>query len=203
MEYDCTGVILAGGSNSRMPGIKKAFHEIRGTMIMDSIHEIFASVFNEVIIVTNDPCEFAGWDAMVVRDINPSRCSLAGIHAGLFYSSKKHVFISACDTPFLKKELTEHILSKTGPGADVVIPETDDGLEPLCAAYSKNCLPLIQNNLDKKIFMIKKFFKKNRVKTIPVNEIKKIDPEMKSFFNVNIPQDLIKARDLKGDNNEY
>ncbi|MEA1969096.1 MAG: molybdenum cofactor guanylyltransferase, partial [Thermodesulfobacteriota bacterium] len=72
-----------------------------------------------------------------------------------------------------------------------------------CAAYSKNCLPLIQNNLDKKIFMIKKFFKKNRVKTIPVNEIKKIDPEMKSFFNVNIPQDLIKARDLKGDNNEY
>ena len=47
---------------------------------------------------------------------------------------------------------------------DVVIPETNDGLEPLCAVYSNKCIPRIEKNLNNKIFMIKKFFKKNRVK---------------------------------------
>ncbi|HKK90800.1 MAG TPA: molybdenum cofactor guanylyltransferase [Desulfobacteraceae bacterium] len=199
MKYDFTGVILAGGHNSRLPGIKKAFHTIGGKMIMDMIHQRLSALFSEVIIVTNDPCAFAGWGSMVVTDINPSKCSLAGIHAGLFYASNPNIFVSACDIPFLKTAVMEKIVSHMEPGYDVVIPETDDGLEPLCAAYSKNCLPLIQNSLDRHVFMVKKFFKKNRTQTIPVRDIKQIDPKMHSFFNVNTPQDLVKANEIRLD----
>ena len=194
MKYNCTGVILAGGSNTRMPGIQKSFHKIKGKKIMDFIHQLFSCIFNEVIIVTNNPLDFAAWDAMIVTDIYPFRCSLAGIHAGLFYSSNNKIFVSACDTPFLKKELIEYILSQKKKEFDVVIPETNDGLEPLCAVYSNKCIPRIEKNLNNKIFMIKKFFKKNRVKKIPVNQIQKIDPNMKSFFNINTYKDLQKAR---------
>ena len=55
MKYNCTGVILAGGSNTRMPGIQKSFHKIKGKKIMDFIHQLFSCIFNEVIIVTNIP----------------------------------------------------------------------------------------------------------------------------------------------------
>ncbi len=196
MEYECTGVILAGGKNSRLPGIKKSFHKINGKMIMDIIYEIFSSIFDEIIIVANEPHEFAGWNGLIVSDIYPSRCSLAGIHAGLCYSSKEHIFVSACDTPFLKKDLLLYILSQINSGFDVIIPETDDGLETLCAVYSKASLSAIERNLQNNIYMVKKFFKKNRVKKIPVNRIRKFDPEMSSFFNINTPDDLEKAKNM-------
>lgn len=194
MKHECTGVILAGGRNKRFPGIKKTFREINGKKIMDIIYDIFSSIFEEIIIVTNEPHEFAGWDGLIVSDIDPSRCSLAGIHAGLYYSSKKHIFVSACDTPFLKKELISYILSQITPKFDVVIPQTKSGLEALCAVYSQNSLPIIEKNLQAGIYMVKKFFRKNRVKKISEDTIKRFDPEMNSFFNINTYEDLERAK---------
>ncbi len=196
MTLNTTGIILAGGYNSRLPGIKKAFHKIGGEMIMDSTHRLFSRLFNEVIIVTNDPESYSRWDGLIVTDIHPSRCSLAGIHAGLFYASEETAFVSACDTPFLKQALIETILSRTKPGIDVVIPQTFDGLEPLCAAYSKECLPLVEKNLENNIFMVKKFFRKKKVTIIPALEVKKTDPDFLSFFNINTQEDLEKARKI-------
>ena len=161
---------------------------------MDIIYDIFSSIFEDIIIVTNEPHEFAEWDGLIVSDIDPSRCSLAGIHAGLYYSSKKHIFVSACDTPFLKKELISYILSQITPKFDVVIPKTEAGLETLCAVYSKNSLSIIEKNLQNRIYMVKKFFKKNRVKKISEGNIKRFDPEMTSFFNINTSEDLERAK---------
>ncbi|MDY0220443.1 MAG: molybdenum cofactor guanylyltransferase [Desulfobacterium sp.] len=194
MNYDCTGVILAGGQNTRLPGIKKTFREIRGRMIMEVIHSLFTDLFDRVIIVTNDPAAFGDWDGTIVSDIYPSRCPLAGIHAGLLYASTPWVFVSACDTPFLESRLAEYILSQAAPGIDVVIPETDAGLEPLCAMYSKHCLPLIEKNLEDNIFKINRFFKEHRVRKITMEKIKAVDPGIDSFFNINTPEDLERAR---------
>lgn len=196
MGHDCTGVILAGGRNRRLPGIKKSFHEIHGTRIMDAIYGVFASLFDELIIVSNEPEAFVEWDALIVRDIDPSRCSICGVHAALFYATRPNVFISACDTPFLQPGLAEYLLGQVRPGYDVIIPETEGGLEPLCAVYSKECLPRIEKNLREKQFMIKKAFRKNRIRIVPKEVIRTLDPEMTSFFNINTPEDLEKARQL-------
>ena len=173
---------------------------------MEIIHDLFSSLFDEVIIVANDPAAFAGWDGTIVSDIYPCGCSLAGIHAGLFYASASHVFVSACDTPFLERRLAEYLLSRTGPGIDVVIPETDAGLEPLCAVYSKQCLPLIEENLENNIFMIKKFFKMRRVRKVPMDKLQELDSGIDSFFNINTPEDLARARAMavkKGETDGY
>jgi len=140
--------------------------------------------------------DFVGWDMMVVTDIHPSRCALAGLHAGLFYASNPWVYVTACDVPFANEHVIRHLISQREPGAEVIIPRTDDGLEPLTAAYSKECIPLIETNLEKKIFMIKKFFRKKKIKEIPVSELKKLDPSMRFMFNVNTPEDLETARSL-------
>jgi molybdopterin-guanine dinucleotide biosynthesis protein A len=193
MNNQITGVILAGGRNSRLPGEKKAFRKIGGKMIIDRIYQELSSVVDEIIIVTNEPGEFSKLDGMIVSDINPSRCALAGVHAGIYYATHDKVFISACDTPFIKKDIVEYILSFADGENDVVIPEGEGGLEALLAVYSKACLPLIEKNLKDKVFMIKKFYKKNRVKKIPLEKLKELDPLMESFFNVNTPEDIEKA----------
>ena len=41
-----------------------------------------------------------------------------------------------------------------------------------------------------------KFFRKKKVKEIPVEQLKNIDPEMQFIFNVNTPEDLEKAKKM-------
>jgi molybdopterin-guanine dinucleotide biosynthesis protein A len=199
MKFDCTGVILAGGKNSRLPGKRKAFQKVGNSMILENISAMFASLFKEIIIVVNEPGEFADLDMSIVTDIIPSKCALAGLHAGLFYASFPYAYVTACDTPFVNQLVVEHIVGQIEPGYDVIVPRTDDGLEALSAVYSKDCIPLIEDNLEKNIFMIKKFFRKKKVKEIPVEQLKKIDPQMQFIFNVNTPEDLKKAQ-LMADN---
>ncbi len=193
MKKECTGVILAGGKNSRLPGKKKGLRKIGGSMIIDRIYKTLESVVDEIIIVTNDPVEFSRWDALIVSDIHPSRCALAGVHAGIYYASCDKVFITACDTPFIKKDVVEYIISCSDSKHDVIIPEGEGGLEALLSVYSKACLPLIEKNLKADLYMIKKFYPKNRVKQIPLEKLKEIDPLMESFFNINTPTDIARA----------
>ncbi len=198
MKFDCTGVILAGGANRRLPGKKKAFQKVGNETILENIYDVFSNLFKEVIIVVNEPREFAGLNMSVVTDVFPSKCALAGLHAGLFYASFPYAYVTACDTPFVKQDVVEYIVSQIEPSYDVIIPRTDDGLETLFAVYSKDCIPLIENNLGKNIFMIKKFFRKKKVKEIPVEQLKKLDPQMQFIFNVNTPADLDKAKVIAG-----
>jgi molybdopterin-guanine dinucleotide biosynthesis protein A len=194
MKFDVTGVILAGGKNSRLPGEKKTFRKVGEKMILESIYKVFSILFKEVIIVVNDPEDFAGWDMTIVTDIIPSKCALAGLHAGLFYASCPYVYVTACDTPFVRQSVIEYIVGKIEKGYDVIVPKTDDGLETLSAAYSKECIPLIEACLEKDIYMIKKFFRPGKVKEIPIRELKPLDPDLQFIFNVNTPEDLEKAR---------
>ena len=42
---------------------------------------------------------------------------------------------------------------------------------------------------------IDRFFRKVRVRTLPATRLRRVDPELDSFFNVNTPQDLQAARE--------
>ena len=202
MKFDVTGVILAGGKNSRLPGEKKTFRKVGEKMILESIYKVFSILFKEVIIVVNDPEDFAGWDMTIVTDIIPSKCALAGLHTGLFYASWPYVYVTACDTPFVRQSVIEYIVGKIEKGYDVIVPKTDDGLETLSAAYSKECIPLIEACLEKDIYMIKKFFRPGKVKEIPIRELKPLDPDLQFIFNVNTPEDLEKAIAMAGKKRE-
>jgi molybdenum cofactor guanylyltransferase len=193
MKNKCTGVILAGGKNSRFSGMNKALVRIDGKRILDRIYEVFARLFDNIILVTNDPVQYMEWDFDIVTDIFPIRSSLTGIHAGLFYSTTPHAFFLACDIPFIKKEMIEMILDRIEPSIDIVIPETSKGLEPLCSVYSKRCFNPIEEQLEKKSFKIQRIFQKVRVQKIPEEMLRNIDPDLVSLYNINTLEDLAKA----------
>ena len=195
-KFPCTGVILSGGLANRYDGTEKALLQVGGRRILDRIYDIYRELFDEIILVTNNPEKFLAWDLLIVSDLFPIRSSLTGIHAGLFYMSKPYGFISACDTPFLKKEMVETIIGKIEAHIDIVMPETTAGLEPLCAAYSKRCLEAAQNHLEREKLKITQTFRKNRIKTISEKALRKIDPELRSFFNINAPEDLARAEEM-------
>ncbi len=196
----CTGVILAGGLNTRFSGQNKAFINFGNRRVIDNICDVFKSVFEEIILVTNQPMAYLEWDVTIVTDIYPVRSSLTGIHAGLFYARTPFIFVTACDTPFLKKEIVETVVSRIDAGAAVVIPETAGGTEQLCAVYSKTCLPLMERQIKEKRFQIKKMFRKLRVKKVPEAVLRQKDPELMSFFNINTAEDYSKAKEWLAQN---
>lgn len=196
MKIPCSGIILAGGLNTRFSGQEKAFVPVGGKLILDRIYEVFCELFDEIILVTNNPQLYLKWDLVMVPDLFPIRSSLTGIHAGLYFSKNPFAFFSACDTPFLKKELVETVLEKIENGIDIVMPETSAGLEPLCAVYSKRCLQSAEHHLEQNKCKIQRALRKHRTKTISEKVLREKDPELLSFFNVNTHEDLARAEEM-------
>ena len=196
MTLPCTGVILSGGLAKRFDGREKAFLRIGEERILDKIYGIFKELFDEIIIVTNSPQQFVEWDLDIVTDLFDIRSSLTGIHAGLFYASNPYVFFSACDAPFLKREVVETVLDGIDDGIDIVMPDTSAGREPLCAAYSKRCLNIAEQHLRQQKLKIQLAFRKCRIKTISEKKLRQKDPDLISFFNINTPEDLERAQEM-------
>lgn len=192
-DTSCSGVILAGGLGTRFSGENKAFLSIGNRRILDAIYEVFKLIFDEIIIVTNHPLDYLEWDAHIVTDIFAARSSLTGIHAGLFYATHPFIFVTACDSPFIKKELVETVLRNIEPHTSVVIPETSKGMEPLFAAYSKTCLPVMEKHIKEEKFKIQRMFHKFKVKKIMEDALRGQDPNLISFFNINTTEDLAEA----------
>jgi molybdopterin-guanine dinucleotide biosynthesis protein A len=196
MPYPCTGVILSGGLSTRFKGQNKAFINVGGKHILDRLYAIFSDLFNEIILVTNDPLQFVEWDLTIVTDIFPVRSSLTGIHTGLFYMKNQFAFFSACDTPFLEKGLVEVLLENIDRKIDIIMPETSAGMEPLCAIYSKRCLNTAENHIKQNKFKIQRALGNHRLKKIPETVLRSKDPELTSFFNINTQEDLTRAEEM-------
>jgi len=191
-----TGIILAGGKNLRM-GQNKAFLEVQGERIIDRIKRIFVDLFDEVMLVTNSPRDYLDLNLRIISDLYRERGSLAGIFTGLFHASFSHAFVAACDMPFLNPALIAHLVGLS-PGYDIVIPRTEDGLQPLHAVYSRKCLPFMEDLLREGNLKILDFFHRVKKREVPAGEMIPLDPHLSSFLNLNSPEDLSRIQEYRG-----
>ena len=99
--------------------------------------------------------------------------------------------------PFLNRALFEYMLGLRD-GQDAVVPLPGAYPEPTHALYAKACLPHIEVKLQANDLKISGFFDQVRVRYVGEAEIGAFDPEFLSFFNVNSPEDLARAREVGG-----
>lgn len=189
-----SSVILAGGQSQRM-GFNKAFLELGGRSIIERVIQQVSLVSQEIILVTNAPDEYAHLGYPVVADIFPAKGSLGGIHSGLKAARHQYTLVVACDMPFLNASLLRYMILLS-PGYDVVVPRLGKEPEPLHALYSKACLPAMEALLQQNDLRIVSFYPQVRVRYVEQTEIEVLDPQHRSFFNVNSPDDLQRAREL-------
>jgi len=187
-----TGVILAGGQSSRM-GSNKALLPFQGGRFIEAIYRQFAELFPEVLLVTNTPEQYNFLPCRKVADLYPGLGALAGLHAGLHHAANPYIFAVACDMPWLNNTLIRRLAAQRH-AADVVIPQTENGLEPLHALYGKQCLGPMEEALSTNRRRIISFFPQVRVQQLPPEQIAAIDPAFDSFRNVNTPEDYYQLR---------
>ncbi len=187
-----TGVILAGGQSSRM-GSNKALLPIQGGRIIEAIYRQFSELFPEVLLVTNNPEQYNFLPCRKVADMYPGLGALAGLHAGLHNAATPYIFSVACDMPWLNNALIRR-LAALHNAADVVIPQVENGLEPLHALYGKQCLQPMEDVLSAGRRRIVSFFPQVRVQYFDQDQIAAIDPAFDSFRNINTPGDYFQLR---------
>jgi molybdopterin-guanine dinucleotide biosynthesis protein A len=77
---------------------------------------------------------------------------------------------------------------------DVIIPRTKDGLQPLHAIYSKDCVDPIRKTIEEGKQGIIDFYHLVKVKIVEEKEFLHLDPGRESFINVNTPEELRSVR---------
>ena len=188
-------IVLAGGRGRRMGGAKGGL-KLDGVTLVETVIGRLRELFDNVVISSAGGDSFRNVDAIEVADIYPDCGSLGGLHAGLSTVTSPRAFAIACDMPFVNPGLVKLLVSRPGE-FEVVVPRIADGkLEPLHAVYSKSCMPHMESLLESGNLRIFDFFDRVRVEYVEVDRITGIDPEMLSFFNVNTPEDLERARML-------
>jgi len=190
-----TGIILSGGKSIRM-GENKSFIEIEGIPIISRIHSLFERLFDEVIIVTNQKELYRTFKAKIYSDLFPNGGVIGGLYTGLFFSSFRYSFCVASDMPFLKESLIKYLIENM-EDYDVIVPRTKDGLQPLHAFYSKNCLEPISKIIEDRGYRIIDFYKIVRTKIIDEYKFISLDPRRESFINVNTPEELLRIKQGK------
>jgi molybdenum cofactor guanylyltransferase len=183
-----TGVILAGGKSTRY-GTNKAFAEVQGVRLIERTIRVMGSVCPRLLLVTNTPAEYAYLQLPMVEDLIKGLGPLGGIYTGLEVIDDENGLFVACDMPFLREDLLRCMVTLRGD-FDAVVPRVNWMVEPLHALYTKNCLPSLREFIRSQELQILKFFQKIRVRYMEEEEIRKIDPDLKSFFNINRPEEL-------------
>jgi molybdopterin-guanine dinucleotide biosynthesis protein A len=188
------GVVLVGGE-SRRYGRNKALELFQGERLIDRQVRTVGTLFSEVLVITNDPERYLHLDVTIVRDVIPGQGPLGGIYTGLLFAQGKSVFVTACDMPFVQPAVVRRML-QLATDYDVIVPEKTEGLEPLHAIYSSRCLPHIEKMLDHGTLQVITFFPAVKVYRLSSEEIGQLDPQGLSFFNINTPNDMDRAREL-------
>ena len=192
-----TSIILAGGKSSRL-GRDKALQAIGDKSLLQWVIDRLIILSSEIIVVTAHgkaiPCSSAT-RIKTVADIYPSKSPLVGIYSGLMASASPRAIVVGCDMPFLSVGLLKY-MAQICSNFDIVIPQIEDKLEPLCAVYSKNCVAPIRWLLEQNELKISRLFTLVKAKYVEKDEINRFDPEHLSFFNINSKTDLGKAKRL-------
>lgn len=190
-EIACSGAVLAGGESRRF-GQDKAHAILAGKPLVSYVVETLQALFEDVLIVTNEPVSYEHFDVTVVSDIVRGAGSLGGLLTALVHAKAERCFVVACDMPFLNPTLIRRMLGRC-KGMDVVVPSVQGDLQPLHAIYSKRCIGHIQERIAEGEFRIYDFYPEVLTFHLEERVCREVDPESRSFANINTQEDLARA----------
>jgi len=191
-------VILLAGGRSRRMGRDKAFLEWHGRPLIAALVKRLREVSDDVMVVAPHPERFHGLAARLLPDPSPPVGPLGGLWAGLLSARHEWAFALACDMPLVDSAVIDWLFERRH-GADAVVPVDVAGRpEPLHAFYRVSCLNPIAAALACGQRAVVAFYPAIRVRYIPPAEWQAVDPEGRSWRNINTPEDWARLQREEG-----
>ena len=188
-----TGAILAGGGSRRL-GRDKATLTLGGVPLARRVAAALAPVVSDCWLVTNYPRRHLSLGLPLITDLRPGQGPLGGLEAALFYARTPWVLVAAVDNPFVAPALLAALASRA-PGArrPAVVCRSSRGLEPFPGLYAVRLLSRLQEFLRRER-RPQTFLTACRALVLGPEEVALLDPEGRSFFNLNTPEELKRAQ---------
>jgi molybdenum cofactor guanylyltransferase len=191
-----TVTILTGGYGSRMGGVDKAALDLNGKPLLNHVLDAVAPFAAEIYVVANDDRLVGDPRFTVLHDPEPHAGVLPALLTALDAATSPLLLLLACDMPFVSRDVVQHLLAHAA-SHDAVMPYVQSFPQPMHAVYRvAPCRVAIRNVLEHGGRRMISFLDEIDTLRVGEDEIRQIDPEIRSFFNVNTPYDLEAARHL-------
>jgi molybdopterin-guanine dinucleotide biosynthesis protein A len=196
--------VLAGGGSTRF-GSDKALAELGGRPMLARMLGVvdYAASLEELAckaLVIGAAQKYGAVWTVCVEDRWPGEGPLGGIVTALLYTRENKPecewnLIVSCDMPFLTADwlrfLVERALMST---AQVVLPHSENGPEPLCACWRTDTVETLRPAFERGVRRVTQGISLLRAEVLDVRDWKRFDSAGRLFWNMNTAADYEDAR---------
>jgi molybdopterin-guanine dinucleotide biosynthesis protein A len=197
---DRSAIVLAGGGSSRF-GQDKGILEIANKPLIKHVMDAVSPVVDETIVVTSSQERITKYAKVVAADVRfaidscESKGPLIGALTGFGSAYGKYALLLPFDTPFVSREVVSLLFELCLNKAAAIPRWPNEQIEPLHAVYqTKAALEAAKIAVGEGKLNLRAMIEKMRgVRYVSTLVIQQLDPEFRTFFNINTPLDLKKA----------
>jgi len=198
-----SAVVLSGGLSTRL-GQDKGLLKLGEKPLVRYVLKAVDRLVEERIVVVSSKQQVEVYEracgdlATILTDKGKEHSPLAGTLTGLQEAQGEYSLVLPCDTPFLSRNILS-LLLELSPGKNACVPRWPNGyVEPLQAVYRTQCaLKACEAALHEKQLDVKAMLDRLQcVRYVSTLVLQQLDPDLKTFFNINTLQDLKKAEQI-------
>lgn len=189
---------MAGGQGTRLGGARKTLLEVGGRPIVQRIVEALAPLADECLALVHD-ADFPPIERLqLVVDSREYAGPLPALLHGLRVASGETCMLVAGDMPFVSAAAFEYLLGlRADSQSKVVVPYIDGYIESMHAVVARrellDAVEHAERTGEQRLF---KVFRSLEPRLVGADELRKLDPELHTLFNVNSPEDLELAEQI-------
>jgi molybdenum cofactor guanylyltransferase len=190
---DTACIILAGGRSTRM-GTNKALLAHPGNSQMTFVEYLVSTLTplcSETILVARDAHDAENYTfpgVQVITDKVPGGGPLMGLYSGLSVTRAQRALLVAVDMPYIQPRLISFLLAQ--PLNDMlIVPFVNNAPQVLLALYPRSILPLIEQCIEQGYRGPRFLLDVAPVQYIDETQLRLFDADLRSFVNVNTPED--------------
>jgi molybdopterin-guanine dinucleotide biosynthesis protein A len=189
------GAVLAGGKSQRF-GEDKSQVQLGNQLLIDYVLAEIIDVFNEIIIVSNNPIKFNQSEKVsLIKDFKNNLGPLGGVLSAMKWikeNNKDYQWVSTfpADTPFFKKQILENFLNQIKPEeSKLFFIKSNNTRHNIFGLWSVDLIDKLEEDLENGDRKVENWANNVGVNIVNMN-FEKNDP----FFNINTKEDLEKAK---------
>ncbi len=187
-----SAIVLAGGRSSRL-GQDKALLVLGGRPLIQHIVARLQAFSDDVLVVTGPTVRYRQWlDVPLFADEVQERGPIGGLYTGLKHARYEYSLVAACDMPFISHAVVELLRAELNGSVWAVVPEVAGHRIPTLAIYHKRCLEVIERLLDHHT-SLQALLDAIPIRVISEAQIRAVDPDLRSFTNINTLTDWKRA----------
>lgn len=192
------GYVMAGGASTRF-GEDKALVQFDGRTMLERTVELLRRAASEVRVVAVAG-KYSVSGSGIVADRWPGEGPLGGIVTALLDAAEgtsraPWALIVSCDMPFLTEEWLRFLVERASESeADVLIPNSASGLEPLCACWRVGSAPQLEKEFLAGTRKITQALQAMKREVLDEQDWKRFDTAGRLFWNMNTTADYAEIR---------